>query len=91
MFTYVPDTYMYSVPLCVRRHAWKPSVVVFTHEENVLEQSIYFFPVQKQIFYFTSSEKQLLLALFLRTFVWATPFAVSFDDNVGNTVGSLVM
>ena len=31
-------------------------------EENVPEQSIYFFAVWKQIFYFTSSEKQIFVS-----------------------------
>ena len=29
-------------------------------EENVPEQSIYFFPVRKQFFYFTMSDKQII-------------------------------
>ena len=68
-------------------------------EENVPEQSIYFFPGQKQFFYFTSSEKQIFF--FVRTkdetiffstyFCEPTVHAMSFDDNFSNSVGSLVM
>ena len=68
-------------------------------EENVPEHFIYFFPVGKQIFYFTSSEKQFFFlvcrkdeTIFFSTyFCEPTHHTGSFDDNMSNSVGSLVM
>ena len=68
-------------------------------EENVPEHFIYFFPVRKQIFYFTNSENQIFFfvcnkdeTIFFSTyFCELTGHTGSFDDNMSNSVGSLVM
>ena len=68
-------------------------------EENVPEQSIYFFPGRKQFFYFTSSEKQIIFFVSIKdeTIFFSTYFCeptghtMSLDDNMSNSVGSLVM
>ena len=55
-------------------------------EENVPEQSIYFFPVRKQFFYFTMSKKQILF--FSAYCSKPTGHTASFHINMCNSIGS---
>ena len=66
-------------------------------EENVPEQSIYFFLVWKQFFYFTINEKNKFFFSFIRkdetiffsAYYGKTTFhAASFHNNMCNSVGS---
>ena len=68
-------------------------------EENLLEQSIYFFWGRKQFFILPAVKNKLFIFVCIKdeTIFFSTYFceptghAVSFDDNMSTSVGSLVM